>query len=71
MAHTLDRLDRTVPDTLNLIHDLTERGDEMRSLADPIRLDSSARDDLMAQLAVVRDQRSFAPTPISFSRKFS
>jgi hypothetical protein len=50
---TLDRLGRTVRDTLNLIHELSERGIGVRNLADPIRIDSRARDDPMAQLAVV------------------
>ncbi|MDV2477310.1 recombinase family protein [Rhodococcus zopfii] len=53
MVHTLDRLGRTVRDTLNLIHDLRERGVGVRNLADPIRIDSSDPDDPMAQLAVV------------------
>ena len=53
VVHTLDRLGRTVRDTLNLIHDLAERGVGVRNLADPIRVDSSAKDDPMAQLAVV------------------
>ena len=53
VVHTLDRLGRTVRDTLNLIHDLTERGVGVRNLADPIRVDSSRPDDPMAQLAVV------------------
>jgi DNA invertase Pin-like site-specific DNA recombinase len=53
VVHTLDRLGRTVRDTLNLIHDLQERGIGVRNLADPIRIDSSAADDPMAQLAVV------------------
>jgi DNA invertase Pin-like site-specific DNA recombinase len=43
----------TVRDTLNLIHDLTERGVGLRNLADPIRVDSSRPDDPMASLAVV------------------
>jgi hypothetical protein len=42
-----------VRDTLNLIHELAERGIGVRNLADPIRIDSRARDDPMAQLAVV------------------
>jgi len=37
VVHTLDRLGRTVRDTLNLIHDLAERGVGVRNLADPIR----------------------------------
>ncbi|WP_286955117.1 MULTISPECIES: recombinase family protein [Corynebacterium] len=53
VVHTLDRLGRTVRDTLNLIHDLRERGVGVRTLADPIKVDSSNPDDPMAQLAVV------------------
>lgn len=53
VVHTLDRLGRNVRDTLNLIHDLRERGIGIRNLADPIRIDSSDPDDPMAQLAVV------------------
>jgi DNA invertase Pin-like site-specific DNA recombinase len=53
VVHTLDRLGRTVRDTLNLIHDLSERGVGIRNLADPIRIDSSNPADPMAQLAVV------------------
>ena len=53
VVHTLDRLGRTVRDTLNLIHDLSSRGVGVRNLADPIRIDSSNSEDPMAQLAVV------------------
>ncbi|MCD2191690.1 recombinase family protein [Actinomycetospora soli] len=53
VVHTLDRLGRTVRDTLNLIHDLAQRGIGVRNLADPIRVDSSNPADPMAQLAVV------------------
>ncbi len=53
VVHTLDRLGRTVRDTLNLIHDLAERGVGVRNLADPIRVNSTNPDDPMAQLAVV------------------
>lgn len=53
VVHTLDRLGRTVRDTLNLIHDLGERGVGVRNLADPIKVDSSNPSDPMAQLAVV------------------
>jgi DNA invertase Pin-like site-specific DNA recombinase len=53
VVHTLDRLGRTVRDTLNMIHDLAERGVGVRNLADPIKVDSSNPDDPMAQLAVV------------------
>ncbi|MEO9249334.1 recombinase family protein [Citricoccus nitrophenolicus] len=41
VVHTLDRLGRTVRDTLNLIHDLADRGVGVRNLADPIKVDSS------------------------------
>ncbi len=53
VVHTLDRLGRTVRDTLNLIHELSERGIGVRNLADPIKVDSSNPSDPMAQLAVV------------------
>lgn len=53
VVHTLDRLGRTVRDTLNLIHELSERGIGVRNLADPIKVDSTNPDDPMAQLAVV------------------
>jgi DNA invertase Pin-like site-specific DNA recombinase len=53
VVHTLDRLGRTVRDTLNLIHELTDRGVGVRNVADPIRVDSSNPDDPMGQLAVV------------------
>lgn len=53
VVHTLDRLGRTVRDTLNLIHELSERGIGIRNLADPIKIDSTNPDDPMSQLAVV------------------
>ncbi len=53
VVHTLDRLGRTVRDTLNLIHELTDRGVGVRNLADPIKVDSTNPADPMAQLAVV------------------
>jgi len=53
VVHTLDRLGRTVRDTLNLIHDLAGRRVGVRNLTDPIRVDSANPDDPMAQLAVV------------------
>ncbi len=53
MVHTLNRLNRTVRGTFNLIHGLAERGVGVRNLADPIRVDSSNPSDPMAQLAVV------------------
>ncbi|WP_029457418.1 recombinase family protein [Dietzia alimentaria] len=53
VVHTLDRLGRIVRDTLNLIHELSERGIGIRNLADPIKVDSSNTDDPMSQPAVV------------------
>jgi len=38
VVHTLDRLGRTVRDTLNLIHELSERKVGVRNLADPIKV---------------------------------
>jgi len=52
VVHTLDRLGRTVRDTMNLIHELTERGVGVRNLADPIKVDSADPDDPMGQVAV-------------------
>jgi len=53
VVRTLDRLGRTVRDTLNLIHELTERGVGVRNLADPIKVDSADPADPMGQLVVV------------------
>ncbi len=53
VVHTLDRLGRSVRDTLNLIHELTERGVGVRNLADPIKADSADPAGAMGQLAVV------------------
>ena len=53
VVHTLDRLGRTVRDTLNLIHELAERGVGVRNLADPIWVDSTNPADPIAQLAVL------------------
>ncbi|WP_327358011.1 recombinase family protein [Streptomyces sp. NBC_01304] len=40
VAHTLDRLGRNIRECLNLIHDLRERDISVRTLADPIRIDT-------------------------------
>jgi DNA invertase Pin-like site-specific DNA recombinase len=53
VVHPLDRLARTVRDTLNMIHELSERGIGVRNLADRIKIDSTHPEDPMAQLAVV------------------
>jgi DNA invertase Pin-like site-specific DNA recombinase len=42
-----------VRDTLNMIHELSERGIGIRNLADPIKVDSCRPEDPMAQLAVM------------------
>lgn len=53
VVHTLDRLGRTVRDTLNVIHELGDLGIGLRTLADPIKVDTTEPEDPMAQLAVV------------------
>jgi len=50
---TLDRLGRTVRDTLNLIHDLDERKIALRTLKDPIKVDTTDPEDGMGRLAVL------------------
>lgn len=51
VVHTLDRLGRTVRDTLNLVHELRERGVGVRTLADPLAVDTTEPESPMAQLA--------------------
>jgi DNA invertase Pin-like site-specific DNA recombinase len=41
VVHTLDRLGRNIRDVLNLIHDLAERGIGVRSLADPLPINTA------------------------------
>lgn len=41
VVYTLDRLGRSLRDTLNLVHDLRERGIGLRTLADPIAIDTT------------------------------
>src|SRR6266536_5331752 len=41
VVHTLDRLGRNLREVLNLVHDLAERGIWVRSLADPIPIDTT------------------------------
>ena len=50
---TLDRLGRTVRDTLNLIHELDDRKIGLRNLADPIKVDTTDPEDSMGHLAVL------------------
>jgi DNA invertase Pin-like site-specific DNA recombinase len=53
VVHTLDRLGRTVRDTLQVIHELSEQGIGVRNLADPVRIDSANHDDPAAQLVAM------------------
>ena len=53
VVHTLDRLGRTVRDTLHLIHELTERGVGVRNRADPIKVDSGDPAGPMGQLVLL------------------
>ena len=41
VVHTLDRLGRNIRDVLNLVHDLAERGVGIRSLADPLPINTA------------------------------
>lgn len=50
---TLDRLGRTVRDTLNMLHDLTERGVGVRTLKDAVPIDTGAGESAMGRLAVL------------------
>jgi len=52
VVHTLDRLGRTTRDTLGLVQELTGRGVRLRSLADPVTVDSADPADPMGQLMV-------------------
>lgn len=52
VTHTLDRLGRNVRDVLNLIHELTEQGVHVRTLADAMPVDTT-RDDATSRMAVL------------------
>ena len=41
VVHTLDRLGRNIRDVLNIVHDLAERGIAVRSLADPLPINTT------------------------------
>ena len=41
VVHTLDRIGRNLREVLNLVHDLAERGIGVRSLADPLPIDTA------------------------------
>lgn len=49
VVHTLDRLGRNIRDVLNLIHDLAGRGIAVRSLADPLPVNTT--DEGMGRIA--------------------
>ena len=49
VVHTLDRLGRNLRDVLNIVHDLAERGIGVRTLADPIPIDTG--DEGMGRIA--------------------
>jgi DNA invertase Pin-like site-specific DNA recombinase len=49
VVHTLDRLGRNLRDVLNLVHDLAERGIGVRTLADPVPIDTA--DEGMGRIA--------------------
>lgn len=42
VVYTLDRLGRNLREVLNLVHDLNDRGVRVRSLADPMPIDTNA-----------------------------
>ena len=43
VVHTLDRLGRNLREVLNLVHELAERGIGVRSLADPLPINTAER----------------------------
>lgn len=49
VVHTLDRLGRNLRDVLNICHDLAEQGIGVRTLADPIAIDTT--DEGMGRIA--------------------
>lgn len=49
VVHTLDRLGRNLREVLNLVHDLGERGVGVRSLADPLPINTA--DEGMGRIA--------------------
>jgi DNA invertase Pin-like site-specific DNA recombinase len=51
IVHTLDRLGRNLRETLNLIHDLQSRGVGLKTLADPLPVDTTDASP-MGQIAV-------------------
>lgn len=72
---TLGRLGRTVRDTLNLIHDLAERGVGIRNLADRIKVDERllhiAARITKAQHNVSRRLAEHWPCAVALARAFT
>ena len=55
--HTLDRLGRNLREVLKLAHDLAERHVGVRSLADPVPIDTA--DEGMGRIAFAEMERTF------------
>ena len=71
VVHTLDRLGRTVRDTLNLIHDLAERGVGVRTLAVTVgeeadTVESVVEPFLVRTGLIARTQRGRIATPAAY-----
>ena len=60
VVYTLDRLGRTVRDTLNLVHELREPGIGLRTLADPFRINTADPGDPMNDLALLLREKGAA-----------
>lgn len=52
VVYTLDRLGRNIREVLNLVHDLEQRGIGLRTLADPMPIDTSS-DNAMARVSML------------------
>ena len=68
VVHTLDRVGRSVLDVLQTIKDLRDRGIGIRTLADPLPVDTTAKDSPMAELAIVL-LTLFAQMELTFNRE--
>lgn len=64
----LDRVGRSVLDVLQTIKDLRDRGIGIRTLADPLPVDTTAKDSPMAELAIVL-LTLFAQMELTFNRE--
>jgi len=61
VATNLDRLGRNLRECLNIVHDLREQGIGIKTLKDPLPIDTTD-DSPMAELAVARLTASIAAT---------